>query len=169
MIAYGIRLLTRSDEPAFRRVRLDALRLHPTAFTASYENDATSTPDALASRLLDPPSHMFGGFTADGALVGTTGLRLQPGIKTRHKGLVFAVYVDAAHRGTGLARALLETTIARARFEQLKVVHLTVTVGNDGARRLYTELGFRTYGIEPRGLCVDGVFHNEELMALDLD
>jgi ribosomal protein S18 acetylase RimI-like enzyme len=169
MIAYGIRLLTRLDEPAFRRVRLDALRLHPTAFGASYESDARTTPEELASRLLDPPSYMFGGFTADGALVGTTALRLQTSIKTRHKGSVFAVYVDAAHRGTRLARALVETAIARARDEQIKVVHLTVAVGNDAARRLYTGLGFRPYGVERRGLCVDGVFLDEELMALDLD
>ena len=82
---------------------------------------------------------------------------------------MFAVYVDAAHRGTGLARALVEAAIARARDARLSVVHLTVTLGNDAARRLYAELGFRTYGIERRGLCVDGVFHDEELMALDLD
>lgn len=169
MTGYAIRVLTRSDEPAFRGVRLDALRLHPTAFGATHESDARTPPDELASRLLDPPSYMFGGFTTDGALVGTTALRLQTSIKTRHKGSVFAVYVDAAHRGTGLARALLEAAIERARDEHLKVVHLTVTVGNDAARRLYTGLGFHPYGIERRGLCVDGVFLDEELMALDLD
>jgi ribosomal protein S18 acetylase RimI-like enzyme len=166
---YAIRLLTRSDEPAFRRVRLDALRLHPTAFGATYDSDARTPPDELASRLLEPPSLMFGGITTGGMLVGTTALRLQTSIKSRHKGSVFAVYVDAAHRGTGLARALLEAAIARARDEHLKVVQLTVTVGNDAARRLYAEFGFRTYGIERRGLCVDGVFLDEELMAFNLD
>jgi ribosomal protein S18 acetylase RimI-like enzyme len=112
---------------------------------------------------------MFGGFTPAGELVGVTGLRLDPGIKSRHNGLLFTVYVDAAHRRSGLARALAEAAIARARDEHLRVVHLTVTVGNDGARKLYAELGFRTYGIALRALCVDGVFHDEELMALDLD
>ncbi len=169
MTGYVIRLLTRADEPVFRRVRLDALRLHPTAFGASYEAEVRTTPAALGARLLEPPSYMFGGFAADGVLVGTTALRLQESAKQRHKGSVFAVYVDAAHRGTGLARALVEAAIARARDARLSVVHLTVTLGNDAARRLYAELGFRTYGIERRGLCVDGVFHDEELMALDLD
>jgi ribosomal protein S18 acetylase RimI-like enzyme len=169
MTDHRIRLLNRADAQAFRRVRLDALRLYPTAFTVSYEDDARAAPDALAGRLLEPPSHMFGGFTTAGELVGTTGLRLQIGAKVRHKGGVFAVYVDAAHRGTGLARALVETAIARAREERLSVLHLTVTMGNDAARRLYAGLGFRTYGIERRGVCVDGVFHDEELMALDLD
>ena len=58
---------------------------------------------------------------------------------------------------------------SRARDARLSVVYLTVTLGNDAARRLYAELGFRTYGIERRGLRVDGVFHDEELMTLDLD
>jgi hypothetical protein len=30
-------------------------------------------------------------------------------------------------------------------------------------------LGFRSFGIEPRGLLVDGIFVDEELMLLDLD
>jgi ribosomal protein S18 acetylase RimI-like enzyme len=112
---------------------------------------------------------MFGGFTDAGELVGTSALRLETGVKSRHKGSVFAVYVDAAHRGSGLARALVETAIGRARDARLRVLHLTVTIGNDAARRLYAGLGFQTYGIERRGLCVDGVFHDEELMALDLE
>jgi ribosomal protein S18 acetylase RimI-like enzyme len=169
MIGYRIRLLDRSDEPVFRPMRLDALRLHPTSFGRAYAEEVQATPDDLIQRLLERPSYIFGGFTQAGVLVGFSGLRLQGGIKSRHNGLLFAVYVDAAHRRAGLARALAETAIAQARDAQLRVVHLTVTVGNDGARTLYRALGFRTYGVVPRALCVDGVFHDEELMALDLD
>jgi ribosomal protein S18 acetylase RimI-like enzyme len=169
MTGYRIRLLDRSDEPVFRPVRLDALRLNPTAFGRSYEEEVRSTPDDLCRRLLEHPSYMFGGFASAGELVGVVGLRLETGIKSRHKGLVFTVYVDAAHRRAGLARALVEAAIAHARDAGLRVLHLTVTIGNDGARKLYRELGFRTYGVEPRGLCLDGVFFDEELMALDLD
>lgn len=102
-------------------------------------------------------------------MVGTAALRLQTSVKSRHKGSVFAVYVDAAHRGTGLAQRLLIAVIAHARDARLSVVHLTVTCGNEAARRVYAQLGFHTYGIERRGLCVDGVFYDEELMALELD
>jgi RimJ/RimL family protein N-acetyltransferase len=48
-------------------------------------------------------------------------------------------------------------------------VTLTVAVGNDGARRIYERMGFRSFGIEPRGLLVDGEFVDEEMMVLDLD
>jgi ribosomal protein S18 acetylase RimI-like enzyme len=169
MTGYRIRVLHRADEAVFRRVRLDALRLHPTAFSASPDENARTTPDELARRLLEPPNCMFGGFAPGGDLVGTTALRPESGAKSQHKGSIFAVYVDAAHRGTGLARALVEAAIAQARDARLCVVHLTVSLDNEAARRLYAKLGFRAYGIERRGLCVDGIFHDQELMALDLD
>ena len=60
-------------------------------------------------------------------------------------------------------------SIAAARQAGLRLVWLGVAIGNDGARRIYDRLGFRTFGIEPRGLLVDGDFVDEELMLLDLD
>ena len=111
---------------------------------------------------------MLGGFVDD-RLVGITGLRVQPRIKERHKGFIYSVYVDQAFRGLGLAAGLVEAAIAAAREAGLCFVLLTVAVGNDGARRIYERLGFRTFGIEPRGLLVDGEFVDEEMMVLDLD
>ena len=36
------------------------------------------------------------------------------------------------------------------------------------ARALYESLGFAEYGMEPEGLCVNGVLHDERLMTLRL-
>ena len=112
---------------------------------------------------------MFGSFTENDELVGIAGLRLATPDKTSHKATLFAVYVEAAHRGTGLARTLAEAAIAQARSLERRVVQLTVTEGNDTARRFYESLGFQRYGVEHRALCVDGVLLDRELMALDLD
>ena len=79
------------------------------------------------------------------------------------------MYVDAAHRRTGLAQQLVEAVIAGAREAGAVVLHLSVTVGNAPAQRLYRRMGFTVYGVERRSLKVDGRFHDEELMALDLD
>ena len=89
--------------------------------------------------------------------------------KTAHKATLFAVYGDAAHRGTALARMLVETAIAQAHSLERRVVRLTVIEENDTAHRLYESLGFQRYGVEHRALCVDGVLLDRELMALDLD
>jgi ribosomal protein S18 acetylase RimI-like enzyme len=165
--AWTIRALAASDVSAFRPLRLDALHLHPRAYGSAYEEEVQYTLDELAARWPVPPGAMLGGFVAN-RLVGFAGLRVEPKIKERHKGFIYTVYVDQAFRGRGLAAGLVEAAIATARQAGLRFVCLTVAVGND-ARRIYDRLGFRTFGIEPRGLLVDGEFVDEEMMLLDLD
>ncbi len=166
--SWTIRPLTPADLPAFRAVRLDALRLHPRAFGSSYEEEINYTLDDFSARWPGPPGVMLGGLSAE-RLVGITGLQVLPRLKQRHKGFIYTVYVDQAFRGRGLAAGLVEAAIAAGREAGLRLVWLTVAIGNDGARRLYDRMGFRTFGIERRGLLVDGDFVDEELMMLDLD
>jgi ribosomal protein S18 acetylase RimI-like enzyme len=168
MSDWTIRALTPADLPAFRAVRLDALRLHPRAYGSAYEEEVDYTLDDFAAWWPVAPGVMLGGFVAD-RLVGITGLQVQPRVKQRHKGFIFTVYVDAAFRGLGLAAGLVEAAIASAREAGLRFVWLGVAVGNDSARRIYQRLGFRTFGIESRGLLVAGDFVDEEMMLLDLD
>jgi RimJ/RimL family protein N-acetyltransferase len=164
-----IRRLVAGDADAFRRVRLDALRLHPEAFGSAYEDEAALDRTQFVERLSASGFTRFGAFDEEGRLVGLAGLRMDPGAKQRHKAHLFSMYVDASHRGSGLARQLVETVITAARGAGAVVLHLTVTVGNVPAQRLYRRLGFTTYGTERRSLRVGGRFHDEELMALDLD
>jgi RimJ/RimL family protein N-acetyltransferase len=63
---------------------------------------------------------------------------------------------------------LIAAVIAEARNHVLQL-HLAVTQDNDRARRLYERHGFVTYGEDPRGLQVDGVFYDDYLMVLRLD
>jgi hypothetical protein len=44
-----------------------------------------------------------------------------------------------------------------------------VSITQDAARQLYRTLGFRVFGVEPRGLGIGGEFVDEEHMILDLD
>lgn len=162
-----IRRLERSDLADFRSVRLDALRLHPEAFGSSYEEEAHEALEEFA-RFLARPCATFGAVAGD-TLVGIAGLHVSPRLKQRHRGKLVGVYVDAAFRRSGLARGLTETVISAARQARLRSLSLAVTVGNAPARRLYASLGFQSYGIERRTLLVNGVLHDEELMALDLD
>jgi ribosomal protein S18 acetylase RimI-like enzyme len=163
-----IRALTVADLPVFCPLRLDALRLHPRAYGSAYEEEVEYSLDDFIARWPVPPGVMLGGFVGD-RLVGFTGLRVEPRVKTRHKGFIYTVYVDAAFRGRGLAAGLVEAAVVAARQAGLRFVTLTVAIGNDGARRIYDRLGFRRFGIEPRGLLVDGAFVDEEMMVLDLD
>ncbi len=164
-----IRRLEPSDVDAFRAVRLDALRLHPEAFGASYEDEAALDRAEFVERLATPGLVRFGAFDAHGALVGLIGLQIRTDAKQRHKAFLFSMYVAATHRGAGLAQQLVAAVIAEAREAGAVVLQLTVAAGNAPALRLYRRMGFTTYGVERRSLKVGEHFHDEELMALDLD
>jgi ribosomal protein S18 acetylase RimI-like enzyme len=164
-LTWTIRALTLDDLPIYRPVRLRALRDHPEAFGSSFEEEEAAD---IARHIGAPPNVTFGGF-ADGALAGTAGLLVAPGVKRRHRGTIVGVYVDPGFRRCGLGRGLIDAVIGHARSAGLRILVLTVSVGNSGARRLYLDAGFTVVGAEPRGLRIGGRFIDEEVMAMPLD
>lgn len=163
-----IRPLTRADAAQWRALRLKALREHPKAFAESHEEAAQHDLAAFAARMPadGDAAAIFGLFLGD-VLQGSAGFAIQPGLQRRHKGLLWGVYVSSALRGKGLAKALIERVIARAQAH-VALLQAVVSAFNGPARRLYSELGFRPYGLEPAGLRVDGEDIDEELIWLDL-
>ena len=163
-----IRPLTRDDAAQWRALRLTALKEHPKAFTESYDEAAARDLAAYTERMpVDGDAAAIFGLFLGEALLGSAGFAIQPGLQRRHKGLLWGVYVSAQLRGKGLARAFIQRVIERARAH---VVLLQAGVGayNEPARRLYYELGFRSYGLEPAALRVAGEDIEEELIWLDL-
>jgi ribosomal protein S18 acetylase RimI-like enzyme len=159
-----IRRLGQGDLPLYTALRLRALCDHPAAFGSSYEEEASGD---LARMIGDPPSATLGAFVG-GEMAGTAAVVVSPRIKQRHKGQIVAVYLAPAFRRTGLARALMDALVMEARSQDLVVLTLSVTVGNETARRLYLSAGFTTYGVEPAGLRIGDDFLDDELMALRL-
>ncbi|MBX3537241.1 MAG: GNAT family N-acetyltransferase [Chelatococcus sp.] len=171
-----LRPLMRSDGPAFRAIRVEALSLNPGSFGAVAADWADLSDDALAARIpIQPPSIIFGAF-AQGALAGRedlvamAGLMVAGSVKQLHKGLIWGVYVREAWRRRGLAAALIDGLIAHAVAQEgLEILHLSVAADNPGARALYVSRGFTPYGLERRALKLGpGDYRDEELMMLDL-
>ena len=67
---------------------------------------------------------------------------------------VMNVAVDPAHRGRGVARALLERLFELTAEDDERGYTLEVRVSNAGAIRLYERLGFRSRGVR-RGYYTD--------------
>ena len=111
---------------------------------------------------------MFGAFLPDGSLGGINAFLRNEGAKERHRGWMIQVYVRPAHRGSGMAAALVEHLLEHARRHVVQV-HLGVWSENVPAIRLYERLGFATYGTEPRYLFVNGRYIDEHLMVRFLD
>jgi ribosomal protein S18 acetylase RimI-like enzyme len=146
-------------------LRLEALERHPCAFAAAHDEEAGQSAADVAERLARQA--VFGGFV-DGALAGVAGFAAPALAKKMHKGVLWGVYVSERLRGSGLGRALVARVIehAQGRVAQL---HAAVVTGNAVACGLYRDLGFVTYGIEPRALKVSERYFDQELMVLMLD
>ena len=165
-----IRLLTEQDARALLEFRRVALEADPWAFTESPEELETIPVEEYARRLRAGKAANFVVGAFEGAdLVGMTGFYQETLVKQRHKGTVWGVFVLPAARGQGIGRAImlraLETAKAVPGIEQIL---LTVSVSQPEARALYVACGFKSIGIEPRGLKIGDRTVDEEHMFLDL-
>jgi ribosomal protein S18 acetylase RimI-like enzyme len=165
-----IRVLTPHDVKAYRALRLEALRNEPVAFASSAEDFEKETVESIAKRL---QTIEFGNFTlgafAGEQLVGIATFFVEPRAKTEHKGHVFGMYVTPEARGKGVAKALLQTLIERAKtYPKIKKLNLSVMTTQQGAKRLYTSLGFETYGLERKALKLGEDYIDSEDMVLFL-
>jgi ribosomal protein S18 acetylase RimI-like enzyme len=84
------------------------------------------------------------------AVVGMLGLILQEDQvfvreEVRRHGYVCDLVVDAAWRGQGIGRLLVAEAERLTRKKGLRRLVIDVMAGNDGAERLYGELGFALY------------------------
>ncbi len=167
--AFTVRPTRTSDAPAFRDLRLEALKRHPEAFGADYET-CSAWPDAEWENRVERGAGDEHGITyvaesPNGALAGMTGVFRGDGPKARHGGLIWGVYVREAWRGRGVAEALLGACVDWAREHGLRLVKLAVVTTNAPAIRLYVRRGFSVYGVEPEVIFADGVYHDELLMV----
>ena len=100
-------------------------------------------------------------------MVGQAGFVRYEGRKERHKGTIWGVYVTAAARGQGVAKAMLTQLLDRVRgYPGLEQVSLSVSIPQEAARRLYSALGFEVYGYEKHALKVGETYVDEEHRVL---
>jgi ribosomal protein S18 acetylase RimI-like enzyme len=155
-----VRELVPGDVADLRELRLEALRLHPSAFGSTYAVEVAEPMSAFAARIA--AGGLFGGFVAD-RMQGMAGFRIVDAAQLRHKGVLGGMYVREGARGSGLAETLVRAVLAHAaaRVEQ---VLLTVAADNERAIRFYERLGFVAYGTEPKALKVGARYLDELLM-----
>jgi ribosomal protein S18 acetylase RimI-like enzyme len=102
-----------------------------------------------------------------GLLLGNAGFYRDRGLKTRHKGRVWGVYVTPSRRGAGTAKAMMRELLKRAEsIDGVEQVLLSVAATQGAAIRLYQSLGFEPFGCEPRALKIGARRIDENYMIL---
>jgi ribosomal protein S18 acetylase RimI-like enzyme len=163
-----IRVLSESDAEAMRQLRLRAVAEEPASFGETAEEyAAVSLPDVAKKLKNSKDSFILGAFTPE--LTAMLGFYRRPGVKMRHKAVIWGIYVSPESRGKQLGQALLLDAISRAsKIPDLEYLTLAVGTMNTAALNLYLSLGFRPYGMEHSALKIDGSYIDEEFLELDL-
>ncbi|CAN7547101.1 GNAT family protein [Paenibacillus sp. LjRoot153] len=166
-----IRVLDEHDAKIYQELRLSALQNSPEAFGSTYEREVHFTLDMVADRI-KPKKDTFviGAVDEGGALVGSVSFVRESSLKTSHKGNVYAMFVALNQRGQGLGKKLLIELIRRAsECDGVEQINLAVISQNEAAKKLYTSLGFKVYGVERNALKYNGTYYDEDLMVRRLN
>jgi ribosomal protein S18 acetylase RimI-like enzyme len=166
-----IRLLTERDAGALWNLRMLALETDPWSFVESPDELRKIPVAEYASRLRTDNSEnfVFAAFEQQ-TPVGMVGFYQELPQKRRHKGWIWGVFVAPAARGRGVGKSLMLAAIKRAKaIPGLEIILLTVSVDQPSPRRLYESLGFRSIGIEPKGLKIGNKHVDEEHMFLEFN
>lgn len=161
MDSFEITVLDANDAAAFCQFRLTALQDAPQAFGSSYAAESAQPLTFFEDRLC---SSKVWAASKGGTIVGTAGLAPWLGVRERHKGFVWGVFVASQVRGQRIAQALLTELLAygNQHYEQIT---LSVTAENMAAFRLYQQAGFEVYGKEPNALKDETGYSDELLMV----
>jgi ribosomal protein S18 acetylase RimI-like enzyme len=164
-----IRTAQPADAGAYRELRLEALKNHPTAFGSDYEENLQH-PDGYWQERLNINDEQEALFLAEheGRLVGMTGIYRSLSPRHRHQATVWGVYVRDAWRGCRIADVLIGNCLEWARGKGVVIARLGVAATNWPAIRCYERCGFTSYGIEAKALFHEGGYIDEFLMACSL-
>ena len=169
--APAIRPLTPDDVEVLRTIRLAALRTDPGAFGQPLAQAAALTPSAWQAMLQRYVEPEYGAILAafppaGGPCTGMAGVGRDQ--QDPQGGFLWGVFVQPAHRGHGIGRALVDAAVHTAIACGFAAVRLRVVAGNTAAERLYRAAGFRPLAVVPGVVLGDGVARDEVEMRRDL-
>ncbi|MEO7999336.1 MAG: GNAT family N-acetyltransferase [Gemmatimonadaceae bacterium] len=167
---FTIRRLEAHEWRKYRALRLRALADSPDAFGSTLAIEEVRADAVWSERLAiaaNAPDQFPVVAQLSTELVGLIWGRVNA--DTPHVAQVYQMWVAPECRGNGCGAMLLDALIAWAGNTSAEFVHLSVTIANSAAVRLYARIGFEPYG-EPESLRADSpLFAQPMQLALRRD
>lgn len=142
----------------------------PQAFGKSFEEELAHPMSFYEERFRGSWRNKEEGITAmfhDEQIVGTAGFFQNEGLKHRHEGTIWGVFVKPAYRGNGISKRLIADILRRVPNQPyITQVSLTLEASNKPARSVYESLGFKLWGTHPRSLKIGDRYYDEAYMTL---
>ena len=140
-----------------------------THFMARYPEECTTELEKLIdlqrSITDSPKDFLVSAFVGD-KMIGDLGVTMiRPYIKYRHRAYL-GMSVIQKYTSMGLGTFMMQTALDQARENGFEQVELGVFSDNARARHLYTKMGFKEYGMNPRAFRLkDGTYLDEIIMV----
>lgn len=154
-----VRPLEPGDWPAVRRIYGEGIATGLATFETTVPGRAT-----LDARWL--PGHRWVAELDDrpGEVVGWTALTPASARECYAGVAESSIYVDGAHRGRGIGKALIRRQVTAADDAGLWTLQTAILTGNRASVGLHHAAGYRTVGIRERIARRDGVWHDTVLL-----
>ena len=163
-----IKTLNTQDYLAYKTIRLEALITDPLSFGSTLEEETKRPNEYFKNKVTMTPQHFVMGLYDSDKLVSIAVFTRDNSLKESHKGEITSVYCMNHYRKQGLTTQLLIEVLKKAfSLPDLNIIKLTVLSQNTSAQKLYTNLGFKTYGCEPKSLYDGQQYYDEDLMFID--
>jgi RimJ/RimL family protein N-acetyltransferase len=163
-----IRPLEPEGWPAFREIRLAALKENPRAYSGSYE-DSLKRPDEAWRALVRGATHQVFGLFEGTGLIGITAVFASDEDPSGQTAALMMSYILPGFRRRGLSRMLYEARLAWIRERpQFKRVTVSVRESNLPSRQANQRFGFVQKGAQSR-VWRDGDTEDEVFYELRLD
>lgn len=163
-----VRQLRIEDANIFFDLRMEGLRLVPTAFGGSYEDEVAQGVGRIQDMIVrqGPGNFIFGAFLHE-EMVGSIGIFQESSRKAAHKAIIWGMFVRPDKQRLGIGKKLVITALDHAKMMNgIVSINLSVESTNEAAKKLYESCGFKTWGKEPNALQVDDKFYGEDHMTL---
>lgn len=144
-----LRPLKIADAPAFRAIRLEALKYEGRYFAASYEKEAARTLDAWRALCTETTRRCTIGLFDQRQLVGITAIAPWDEDPTGQTALFGSSYLTPTHRGRGLAPALYAERPRWAAAHAYRRAVVFHREGNWPSKELNEKFGGRYWRTEP--------------------